>query len=416
MKPCALASVFLMGCIGVPLALGQTRPDGVQERAPHQSAPPKLEPPSGPLGIGRVGYHWIDPARRDRYSTDPQAHRELMVYLWYPTLQKRADAKGEYFPGAKQLDTVPEFHARMRNEFEENWPWILSGAISAHAVERAPAARNPRPFPVVIFSHGNGSTSFNYTTLIEDLASRGYAVAAIEHTQTAMVVLFPDGRIVPFHRTPVRTSLTEASALIEEGAADVRFVLNRLAELNAGDAQEFFLAGRLDVNRLAAMGHSAGAEFAARACQLDPRLKACVDLDGGMPPISALPGYPDGAILKQPLLFLEADHPRPQMAGTLAQQDEYFRKKEEQLQSCPRGSYDVILKSPGIAHPSFSDTPLLFAGTEGYPETSVVVHNHELIKTFIRAFLKKNLEGGKAPLLDNPNVPHPEAAIFRYGH
>ena len=74
---------------------------------------------------------------------------------------------------------------------------------------------------------------------------------------------------------------------INEGAADVRFILDRLTELNARDAQHFSIAGRLDLNRFGAMGHSAGAEFAARACQLDARLKACVDLDGGMVPIGA---------------------------------------------------------------------------------------------------------------------------------
>jgi hypothetical protein len=46
----------------------------------------------------------------------------------------------------------------------------------------------------------------------------------------------------------------------------------------------------------------------------------------------------------------------------------------------------VVLKSPGIAHPSFSDIPLLFAGRGGFPETSVVLHNLELIETFVRAF------------------------------
>jgi hypothetical protein len=73
----------------------------------------------------------------------------------------------------------------------------------------------------------------------------------------------------------------------------------------------------------------------------------------------------------------------------------------------------VVLKSPGIAHPSFSDIPLLFAGRDGYPETSVVLHNLELIETFIRAFLNTNLKGEKTLLLDKP---FPEATIRPYGH
>jgi hypothetical protein len=163
------------------------------------------------------------------------------------------------------------------------------------------------------------------------------------------------------------------------------------------------------------MGHSAGGAFAARACQLDVSLKACVDLDGTMVPVAALPILPDGAAIKQPLLLLEAHHKESEMFGTREELQEYFRKKEQQLQSCAPGSYDVILKSPGIAHPSFSDIPLFFAGTQGYPEISAVRHNHRLIQSFIRAFLDKNLRGRKAPLLDGSSRAHPEAAVQRYG-
>lgn len=386
---------------------------------------PALVEPGGRYAIGRTGYHWTDLQRGDRFAGGAQAHRELMVYLWYPAAGQAGEGKGAYFPGAKQMDGDAELQGRMRREFGENWPLIVSGAIHGHAVEGGAVARRPKRFPVVIFSHGNGSTTFAYTTLIEDLASRGYVVAAIEHTQTAIGVVFPDGRRVPFYRevSPVGLSPAERkqrmnasiSALIEEGAADVRFVMDRLGELNAGGGKEFRLAGRLDLSRTAVMGHSAGAEFASRAGELDGRFKACVDLDGAMVPVAALPVFPDGARLKQPLLFLEADHPRNRMGGSAAELEEFFRKKEEQLGETPAGSYGVVLKSPGIAHPSFSDMPLFFAGRDGYPEVAQIRHNHELITAFIRAFLDKELKQEVAPLLDEPGRAGREAVVRRYG-
>jgi dienelactone hydrolase len=377
------------------------------------AAAPTLVNPSGPFGIGRMGYDWVDTARPDPISEKPEAHREIMAYLWYPTSMKRADARGTFIPGAKQMDAVPELQRVMSKEFGANWPLIVSGEIFSHAVEQAPAVKNVR-FPVVIFSHGMGGTGFEYTSLIEDTVSRGYVVAAIEHTGSARVVVFPDGRSVPFHEDGPRMGMQGVG--IDEGAADVRFALDRLTELNAGDAAKLPLAGKLDLSRVAAMGHSAGAEYAARACQLDARFKACVDLDGGMVPLAALPDSGDGGRMRQPLLLLEADHPISQMMGTPEQLDGYFKKKEEQLQSCPPGSYNIVMKSPGIAHPSFSDTPLLFAGQQGFPNTNVVLHNHELIEKFVRAFLDKNLKQRKAPLLDEPNQAIPEAVIQRYGH
>jgi len=419
----SIARVFLIGCIVLPCAaFGQTHH---AEGAPEPDALPKLPAPSGPFGIGRVGYDWVDLSRPDQDSATPKAYRELMVYFWYPTSQKSADTKGPYLPGAQRMDTLPEVQSRMRQEFGSNWPAMVSGAIFSHASERAPAAQNPGRFPVIIFSHGLGSTGFNYTCLIEDLVSRGYVVASVEHTHAALAVWFPDGRVILFHHESPPPGLSSeerfkwmsagASKLISEGAADVRFVLDRMTEMNS-DPQHFLLAGRLDLDRVAAMGHSAGAEFAARACQLDARFKACVDLDGGMVPVAALPDLGDGATMKQPLLFLEAFHPESRMGGTAAQHAEYFKKKEQQLQTCRPGSYDVVLRSPGIAHPSFSDIPLLFAGQDDFPQRDAVLHNLDLIERFVREFLAKNFKQERAALLESGNAPIPEATVQPYGH
>ena len=405
---------------------GQTsNPTAAPRSVPVASATPRLPIPSGPFGIGRMGYDWTDTSRPDRFSADPRARRELMVYLWYPTSKVHAGIRGTYLPGAKQMDASADIQRRMRDDYEANWPLIVSGAIYSHVAENAPVAKSPKQFPLIIFSHGMGGSCFGYTSLLEDLVSHGYVVAAIEHTQSASAVLFPDGRIVPFHDDSPPPGLSPAerwqrmmasvSVGVNEGAADVRFVLDRLTALNDGDAQHFPLAERLDMGRVAAMGHSAGAEFAARACQLDARFKACVDLDGGMVPVAALPEYPDGATMKQPLLFLEAYHPESKMGGTPEQHKEYFKKQEAQLQLCPPGTYAVVLRSPGIVHASFSDFSLLAAGGREN-ETGMALHNLALVQEFIRAFLGKTLHGRSAPILDSASARPSEADVQPYGH
>jgi len=150
---------------------------------------PKLPSPSGHFGIGRLSYDWTDPARAATGSSDSKAHRELMVYLWYPTPRSRQNA-GAYLPGAKQINATPEGRQRMEGEFESNWPLVVSGAIASHAVENAPIAKSPVKFPVVLFSHGLNSTSFEYTALLEELVSHGYVVIATEHTDVAAAVAF----------------------------------------------------------------------------------------------------------------------------------------------------------------------------------------------------------------------------------
>ncbi len=419
-KPPLIASVFLVATLaGNYAAFAQTtNSQGVQAK----DVLPRIPVPRGSYGIGRVGYDWTDPSRPDRYSLVPNAHREMMVYMWYPTSAKSADAKGPYLPGAQRMDALPEVQSIMRQEFGNLWPAMVSGAIFSHAREGAPVANSSRAFPIIVFSHGLGSSGFNYTCLIEDLVSRGYVVASIEHTYTALAVSFPDGRVVLRHEEQPPSGLTPEERFkwmvarvpeqISEGAADVRFALDRIMA-EKGDARQFLLAGKVDLNRVAAMGHSAGADFAARACQLDVRFRACIALDGAMPPIAALPEYPDHATLKQPLLFLEAFHPESKTAGTPAEHAAYFKKKEEQLQTSRPGSYDVVLRSPGIAHPSFSDIPLLFAGQNGFPPKDVVLHNLDLIEKYVREFLGKSLTHEKAALLDSGTTP--EVTVQPYG-
>ena len=383
---------------------------------------PQIPSPSGPFGIGRMGFDWTDPSRNDDY--DSKRQRELMVYFWYPTA-KSPDAKGQYYPGAAQMDAKPEIRKIMSDEFGEAWTAMVSSEISSHAIEHAPIANSRRTFPIVIFSHGVGGSGFEYTVLIENLVSNGYVVASIEHTYTAGAVWFPDGRVIVQRdvRPPVGLSpsermqwmMTRLSTGINESAADIRFVLDRLTQVNH-DQQQLPLAGAIDLTRVAAMGHSGGAEFAARACQQDPRIKACVDLDGAMVPVAALPVFDVDRTMRQPLLFLEANHSARKMGGPPDQMANYEKVKQQQLQALRPGSYYVVLHSPEIAHPGFSDVPLLFHGQDGYPAPPIALHNLGLITEFVRAFLNKTLLGEKEPLFDGRLSPLSEAEVSAYGH
>jgi predicted esterase len=418
--------LFAFGLVNAifTVAIAQDSPSQNQGSAlPAQSSViPKLPLPSGPFGIGRIAYEWTDASRSESHSPDPHAHRDLMVYLWYPSPRKEVGRGGEYLPGAKQMDAKPDVQSAMREDFETDWPFVVSGAITSHAINNAPVAKAPAQFPLVIFSHGNGGTSFGYTSLIEDLVSYGYVVAAVEHTYTATAVVFPDGRIVTAYRKPVaalppaeafQQMMKEAGLQINTGADDLIFVMNKLSRLNNKNEPHFPLGGRLDLNKIAAMGHSSGGANATLACELSERFKACLSLEGQMPPIAAFPTNPEGKFFTQPVLLLEVDHSGQRRGFNDAQNDEYLKKKQEQLERCPSGSYDVVLKSEGLVHGSFSDFPLLIAYGR-VKETKFALDNLRLTESYILAFLDKNLESAKEPLLDN-ETSHPDALVKPYG-
>ncbi len=162
------------------------------------------------------------------------------------------------------------------------------------------------------------------------------------------------------------------------------------------------------------MGHSAGGAFATGACQLDTRFRACVSLDGEMPPVMAFPEFKDGKGFQQPVMLLEVDHSGDRMPFSAAQYADFLKKVEAQLNSCPKGSYDVRLKAPGLSHGSFSDYPLSAANGDA-TKTETAIHNLDLTQRYTRAFLDKYLKNESAPLLDDPSQTS-EAVVKRYGH
>ncbi|MGC1781891.1 MAG: alpha/beta fold hydrolase [Acidobacteriaceae bacterium] len=271
---------------------------------------PTLPVPSGKYSVGRQAFDWIDTTRADQFSTEPAKHRELMVYIWYPAKRPAEQPRGEYFPGASKLADNPAAQRALRNEFGPSWPLIASGLIASHAISNTPPAHRPGGFPVILFSHGYSATTFSYTAQIEDLVSHGYVVVAIEHTDAAGIVVFPDGRIRLFHdspappsppKNPLQAMIASAEAETQTGAEDVRFVLDTLAK------KKIPLTKILDLKRVAAVGHSYGGTLTVRACQLDPRIRACVSEDGDVNPVGAFFDYPDHASFKQPFLLIEPD-------------------------------------------------------------------------------------------------------------
>ncbi|MGA2278048.1 MAG: hypothetical protein ABSG00_10605 [Terracidiphilus sp.] len=116
----------------------------------------------------------------------------------------------------------------------------------------------------------------------------------------------------------------------------------------------------------------------------------------------------------QPVLLLEVDHNGRWVGFNAAQNDLFLKKKEDQLSRCPADSYDVILKSTGLVHGSFSDyLPLAAMGRS--TETKDALHNLNLTESYIIAFLEQTLNHTSSPLFDVKSN-HSEAIVKQYGH
>ncbi|MBO2463549.1 alpha/beta hydrolase family protein [Actinomadura violacea] len=269
-----------------------------------------LPPPTGPYKVGTTSLHLVDHGRRDPWT--PSRARELMVSVWYPA----SASSGKKY--------VPQMTAKAAAHFGSKQGAATSnlgmppgkadwGAVRTHATADAPVARKAGRLPVVLYSSGLADPRTWNTTLVEDLASRGYAVVTIDHTAEASEVEFPGGRLVTGRLTEggPPSSPAEVTALLKKTmsarVADARFVLDRLPGISRGR-----FGGAFDLGRVGMAGQSAGGFTAAQTMHDDRRVRAGVNMDGQM---DYTGGKPDGSELStvardgldRPLLLMGTD-------------------------------------------------------------------------------------------------------------
>lgn len=233
-----------------------------------------LPKPGGDYVVGVRYLHLVDEGRSDPFLQPSTQPRELMVKLYYPAAPDASKPYLRYFNGSPEL-------ARIFAGFY-HMPEVLFShltLVKTHAKAGLAVAGEGQPYPVVIFSHGAGASMEVQTAQSEDLASRGYIVAAIDHTYVSAGTVFPN-RVVEHHDATTNFDVAEPAEVITQIMADdARFVIDRLAELNEGKLASGF-AGRLDLERIGAIGHSVGGATAYNLAISEPRVKAAINLDG----------------------------------------------------------------------------------------------------------------------------------------
>ena len=103
-------------------------------------------------------------------------------------------------------------------------PSSIFTRLELAAISNALPVRRAGGWRVVLFSTGYGIERQLYTGLVEDLASHGYVVVAIDHPHDANIVSFPDGHAVSIGN--VGESKNAISSALTVRIADTRYVLS----------------------------------------------------------------------------------------------------------------------------------------------------------------------------------------------
>lgn len=333
-----------------------------------------------PTGANRVGTRtmmMVDTARSEPFRSDG-SRRRLLVRFWYPAAA-RADCRRAAY-------TAPSV-----------WKYFgeLTGAtlpqVGTNSCQDAPVQRGA--YPVVVFTHGYTGTFTDYTFLFEDLASRGYIVASVNHTYEATASAFPDGQlaksVLGSHLGKVlRTDEQALRLALSARLADLKFVGDQLARLDRNAASPF--AGHLDLASMAVAGHSFGGLTALETLQQDDRFRAAVTIDG------VVPGDGFAPTLK-PVLILDAGH-------------DTWADDERSLWGNLRGSrFAVNLRH--AEHVAPSDAAWLEPGVVNTgrmsPEQAMAA-----TREYIAAFLDSELQGRPVDrLLTRPSTRYPEVQV-----
>jgi predicted dienelactone hydrolase len=278
------------------------------------SAPPADAPELAPRGSYQVGVRTIDLVHRGQVDIlhinkqtgkAPLYDRPLKVEVWYPAV----------IPPGQQESTTYEMPVPGGHGFAGAAVFSIPGKALRDA-----AAVEGKQFPLVIVSHGYPGSRYFLSYLTANLASKGYVVVAIDHTDSVF-----DG-MKGFESTLLNRS------------NDQLFTIEALEQLER--QPDHFLHGVADISNVAIVGYSMGGygaitsagagysessalmkfvpggylrDWAANSTKfrsLDrSRIKAIVAIApwGGQPPYSAWDAA-GLAVIRIPTLFVAGDH------------------------------------------------------------------------------------------------------------
>jgi dienelactone hydrolase len=357
-----------------------------------------LPAPQGPDRIGTVSLHLVDPTRRDPWvPTHPI--REIMVQLWYPATDTT------HHPLAPWMTPGAAAHFQLTKNLP---PTEVSLPIS-HAHLGAPVEPG-REYPVVLYSPGSHADRSVDTTLVEELASHGYVVVAMDHTHDSDEVEFPDGHVELGTLPPDSLQVNTEAVTVRE--ADTRLVLDTLTTITRGgnpDAEHHPLPRgirkALNLSTIGMFGWSIGGATTAATMHDDTRIKAGIDLDGTFYGSVVTDG------LARPVLLMSSQHHGRENDPTW-----------EAVWAHLRG-WKLDLRLLGAAHGSYSDAETLLhqaAPAVGIPPAQLTQQLGTIDpsnavaaeRAYITAFFDLHLRHRDTHLLDTPSPQYPQIAFL----
>jgi dienelactone hydrolase len=382
----------------------------------------KLPEPTGFYKVGTKYLYFVGKNRDEVFTEDSDDRREITLQIWYPANSVDLPRSGCYWENAVEKSRI--FGKMNGLPF-----FILShlGLVKANSIPDAGMAESGKPFPVLVFSHGYRMLHNQNTVLLEDLASHGYVVFAIAHAYDVPFVTGPDGTLKIYWNSQglveemdedlIKNTMAKLAAVsdlqkkeniykkmimnftrtiksVEERVKDIRFVIDKLKELDQNDA---LFKNKLDLERIGVFGMSFGGSAAALACFSDSRCKAGVNMDGLI--IGDLFSSP----WSFPFMFMTSEQSAKTVNGHLIDPfDEIFFMRSK------ISAYSIAIK--GTTHLNFTDWSLFGPGLKLMGVLGEIngVRSLKIQNQYIRAFFDKHLQNKNPTFIKELQSMYPE--------
>jgi len=247
--------------------------------------------PSGPFGVGSVTRELIDRGRPSHLLSDASGRR-LFLKLWYPAERGTGNEDERLWREVRNDARTPALMRALLQCVRARTGTRVNGQF----VVRAPTST------LIVYNHGLISFAAENTSLMQDLASHGHTVVAIQHAEqlaefNALMRAEPaekkkaDAELAqrlkaateaerPRLAVEYYTASTSTNRLVVERAADTSFVLVQIDDVVAKIPS--LRKNAIDTSSAHLVGFSVGGAVSTETAKRDARAQSVVNLDGGV--------------------------------------------------------------------------------------------------------------------------------------
>ncbi len=223
----------------------------------------KLPNTIGPHHVSSIGNIYLSDTTRIERASNGKKTRKINFDLFYPS-DHTSPQRITYWPNR-------ELYTKVLDSLQIT---VLGREIKTNSSVLGKISQKRENYPLVLFSPGWQATRFEFTILVEHLASLGNIVAILDHPYMCNANI--NGKLTE----PTDHGFTSYEDFRDYLGADQLLVLRFLQKQN--DDSNSMLYGRIDPEKVISIGQSTGFLATKGASLKESAISKCVSLDAAL--------------------------------------------------------------------------------------------------------------------------------------